>query len=152
MNITPEIALRFWSKVNIQRPNDCWLWQAATFGENGYGAFGPTPGQAIGAHRVAWEIVNGPIINGLYVLHKCDVKLCVNPKHLFLGTPIENSKDMVLKGRQHKGVDRPDAKLNAELVLKIRADNRPQRVIAKELSISQTLVCYVKAGVIWKHI
>ena len=150
MNITPELARRFWAKVDIQKPTDCWIWQAASFGR--YGAFGPTPGTAVGAHRVAWELANGPIPAGLFVCHKCDTPLCVNPRHLYLGTPKQNSEDMVTKQRQNQGEARPNAKLTNVQVLAIRLDPRAQRKIAADYGISQTLVCYIKTNRNWKAV
>ena len=85
---------RFWSKVN--KTEGCWLW---TGGKNyGYGQFwdGRKPQQA---HRISWGIHCGPIPDGLWVLHRCDVPSCVNPAHLFLGTHTDNMRDAATKGR-----------------------------------------------------
>ena len=97
---------RFWPKVNKDGPihptlgTRCWLWTAGTNG-HGYGAFHPGPGRrGMGkAHRISWTIANGPIPDGLGVLHRCDNPPCVNPAHLFLGTDQENHRDMDAKGR-----------------------------------------------------
>jgi len=89
---------RFFSKVNILSPDECWEWKAGTF-KSGYGAFF-IDGNNEGAHRVSWKIHNGKIPEGLSVLHKCDNPLCVNPDHLFLGTQEDNMTDKVSKGRQ----------------------------------------------------
>ncbi len=84
---------RFWSRVNIKSKDDCWEWQAAT-DKNGYGRLGYKEKSGQGAHRVSWELVNGPIPDGLWVLHKCDNTKCCNPNHLYLGTHIDNVKDV----------------------------------------------------------
>lgn len=91
---------RFWSKVNRESASGCWLWTAATI--RGYGQIiGWRQGKKrpLYAHRVAWELANGPIPAHLSVLHKCDVPLCVNPDHLFLGTQADNLIDAREKGR-----------------------------------------------------
>lgn len=83
-----------YGNVSTSDSTDCWLWQRSFF-FNGYGRFGDHR-----AHRVAWEFVNGKISDGLLVLHKCDVRSCVNPSHLFLGTQMDNMHDMIEKGRK----------------------------------------------------
>lgn len=91
------IEIRFFSKVKIAGLNECWEWQAYK-NKFGYGLFNVNY-YATMAHRVSWELNNGPIPKGLYVLHKCDNPCCVNPNHLWLGTYKDNMRDCVAKGR-----------------------------------------------------
>jgi len=96
------LAERFWSKVRILTPDECWPWLAGT--NQGYGWFKTEQGPDR-AHRVAWVLCNGPIPDGLFVLHGCDNRPCCNPHpgHLFLGTHQDNMEDKVNKGRHAKG-------------------------------------------------
>lgn len=95
---------RFWSKVH--KTDTCWLWVGACdpdgYGRLGkpYGADGP---QYIPAHRLSWVLNRGPIPPSAHVLHRCDIRNCVRPEHLFLGTQTINMADKVAKGRQHRG-------------------------------------------------
>ena len=101
---------RFWSKQhfwsNVDKtggPESCWLWLPEP--KRPYGrVWLDAIRKEEGAHRVAWELVNGPIPSGLFVLHGCDVPRCVNPGHLSVGTQADNQRDMVLRGRAARGV------------------------------------------------
>ena len=118
---------RFWDKVNKQTKMDCWEWIGA-INSGGYGSF-DTGEEITNAHRVAWEMVYGEIpkhdsYHGMCICHICDNKLCVNPKHLFIGTHEDNMKDMSKKGRckqrEQRGENSHFSKLCNEEVLKIR--------------------------------
>jgi len=93
----------FWTKVAVRGPDDCWLWLACRTGNSKYGQFSGgalvTGHKIITAHRFSWWLHFGPVPNDMQVLHRCDVKTCVNPAHLFLGTQRDNMRDMVAKGR-----------------------------------------------------
>src|SRR5665811_1223275 len=93
---TPEE--RFWLYVKRGGGPACWEWTGYKNGK-GYGVIN-LQGQRVLAHRMAWELKNGPVPDGLFVLHRCDNPPCCNLKHLWLGTKADNNNDMTTKGRR----------------------------------------------------
>lgn len=149
---------RFWSKVKIGAPTECWEWQAG-IKENGRGHF-MTGKKNYQAHRVAWELTNGPIPDGLYVCHKCDNGKCCNPNHLFLGTPADNTHDMINKGRKWLGYGEkaPYVKLNQEQVEFIRSHykwfdpNWNMPALAKMFNVSKSTIGSIIRRKTWSSI
>ncbi len=89
---------KFWARVEkSDEPEGCWIWTGPKL-PTGYGTWGGGRNRGY-AHRTAFELARGPIPSGQWVLHRCDNPSCVRPDHLFLGTPKDNSQDMVEKGR-----------------------------------------------------
>ena len=82
---------RFWSKVSVAGPNECWEWNATRLAY-GHGQFW-SEGQTVYAHRHSYEMSNGPIPEGMHVDHACWNPPCVNPAHLRLATPLENARN-----------------------------------------------------------
>ena len=148
------IADRLWRRT--LKTETCWLWRGAT-GHFGHGQImadrnvEPTR-RILTAHRVSWELANGPIPDGLCVLHKCDVPRCVRPDHLFLGTKRDNMADAAAKGRSARGSRLPQTKLTEDAVREIRASNETQTALAKRYGVSQAAISMARTGAHWSHV
>ena len=142
---------RFWTKV--QKTNTCWVW-TAMHDKDGYGQISDKPRSSKRrAHCVSWELLHGAIPDEMLVLHSCDNPSCVRPEHLFLGTPKDNSKDMVLKNRQAKGSKQGISKLteNQVYIIKNKFD-QTMRSLAKEFNVSEGTIWFIKHDLTWKHV
>lgn len=149
---------RFWAKVIALRPGDCWIWKGATAGLEGkeYGNFwlGQQDRPYIRAHIFSWQLANGPVPPGLWVLHRCDVRLCVNPRHLFLGTVIDNNRDTMLKDRVQFGRRHWNAKLQEDdiaLITERRRGGEPLAAIAADYGIAVSNVSGIAKGTRWRR-
>ncbi len=153
--LSPEEAERFYSK--IQKTESCWVWSGAGNGPRfKYGRF-HCQGTYIMAHRLSFLLHVGNIPDGLFVCHKCDNPQCVNPNHLFLGTPGDNTRDMMAKGRQVKvrlyGQRHPQCRLTTSQVEEIRALGGTlfQKEIAAKFGVHQSTISYILSGKIRTH-
>jgi HNH endonuclease len=128
----------------IPEPNSgCWLW---LFGlKAGYGQVCLPVHNEVGAHIFSYERVNGPVKSGECVLHRCDVRSCVNPDHLFVGTKKDNAIDMARKGRQRM------QKLSLSDVAAIKDDARSQHEIARAYGVNQSQISRIKSQKRWAH-
>jgi hypothetical protein len=136
---------------------ECWLFVGWRL-PNGYGHIGSTGRgkKTLLAHRASWIAFNGPIPSGLQVLHRCDVRACINPDHLFLGTPKDNMDDMDAKGRRrtpsHNGEKNPFSKLTEEQAKTIRYGSKTAAEYAKEFGVAKITAQQCRRGHSWKHI
>jgi hypothetical protein len=155
-----EYRASFFARV-AKSDDGCWQWIGAKH-RNGYGQ-AHRNGKPDRAHRVSWRIHFGEIPVGLFVLHRCDVKDCVNPSHLFLGTQSENMRDMMAKGRYRKGstknVPRGSrhwlAKLDEQKVLEIKrlhALGYGQVRLGKMFGVTREAIRAILRGWAWKHV
>lgn len=148
----------------VKRENGCWEFTGAK-NENGYGivGLGKRSEGVDRAHRVIYREICGPILDGMFVCHKCDNPPCCNPEHLFLGTAQENNSDMRAKGRGScpprnlhlRGSNHYIAKLNEDLVVEMRSRNKAGASIyslAKDFGVSYATVYNAVHRKTWKHV
>lgn len=143
---------RFWR--NVIKTDTCWIWASGRFGR-GYGAFKWTDGRTIQAHRAAWMLERGTIGSGLFVCHICDVRLCVRPDHLFLGTNSDNQRDAAAKGilRGHPGDEHPMRKVSSVAVQEMRrssAKGTDAVTIARQFGLSRGHTYDILSGRAWR--
>lgn len=145
----PPSIDRLLAAVEFDVNGGCWLWSNAP-NAYGYGQV-KVDGRFLMAHRLSYEHHKGPVPDGLLVLHKCDVRSCVNPDHLFVGTHQDNAIDAVKKGRwvDNRGEKHGMAKLSNSDVAEIKrliGQGSTQAAIAKRFGIDQSTVSCIKTG------
>jgi hypothetical protein len=146
---------RFW--VFVQKTETCWLWTAGK-NKDGYGQIARSGGRTpISTHRAVWILAHGPIPSRQHVLHKCDVRNCVNPDHLFLGDQAANMKDAAAKGRL-AGNPRPhgrrlSSQAEQDLLAEFakypnrRLPNGMRRQLAQRFGLSEAYVSMLGRGI-----
>lgn len=151
--------MRFWGKVDRNAPGGCWLYMGAV-NTSRYGMVSWDRKKNIVAHRLSYELAGGTVPPGLLVLHKCDVRRCVNPAHLFVGTEADNSADAIAKGRHCHGETSHNAVLTEAVVLEIRrrykrhgAHNQTNcRALAEEFGVPMAAVWNAAKRRTWRHL
>jgi hypothetical protein len=150
-----EFLEKFWKRVDVRGPDECWPWLIVKMPDE-YGRVLHN-GKLEGSHRVSFSIANGDIPPGAQILHKCDNPPCCNPRHLFIGTNLDNVRDKIVKGRgnQAKGEIHYRAKLTEKNVSSIRS-MADRGIAPKEVSnifgISQDHARNIIKRKIWRHI
>jgi hypothetical protein len=154
---SPRVCAKFWEWTAKADDDSCWTW----VGEKvpaGYGQLRFTTNHrkwSLRAHRVSWMIANGPIPDGMLILHKCDNRACVNPAHLFLGTDMDNVVDRLVKRRQPRGYRNAAAKIVEADVVLIRtlfAFGAMRSAIAAHFGITPQHTSEIINGRKWRHV
>ena len=137
-----EMTERFWSRVD--KSGDCWTHSGAKNSPRGYPQCTGINGSVL-AHRMSWELNEGPIPKGAWVLHLCNNRSCVRPSHLSLGTHQQNMDDLARAGT------RTDRKLTAEQVRTAIEDTRSVTVVAQALGVSRKAVYSIRRGLTYRY-
>ena len=156
---------RLLSQYEPVTESGCWLWTGSLL-NSGYGLFRMnSSGYRESAHRASYILHKGAIPDGLHVLHRCDVKSCINPAHLYAGTPKQNAEDAI---RRHRyltgqrwievgrkllaGESHPMSKLSEEAVAAIRGSDEPGTVLARRYGISNNNITRIRKKKIWRNV
>jgi hypothetical protein len=148
-----DVKERFLKKI-VKMGNGCWQWKSV-MNPDGYGRF-YYAGRIENAHRVSYRIFVGEIKDGEAVCHRCDYRACVNPDHLFTGTPWANAQDMVAKRRNARGEDVHNSKLTWNQVREIRSTYRKGHrglgtyALGKKYGVSNTVIWLITTNQTWK--
>lgn len=150
-----SLPARFWAFVDKRTEDECWPWKGAILGF-GYGHTAAA-GKKITAHRLSYLLHYGSIPDGMCVLHRCDNPPCCNPRHLFVGTKIDNIDDMNAKGRGSKppvrlGCAVNTNKLSETQVLEIFGSDGTYTALAQKFGVSRKTIKAIKTGRNWSHL
>ena len=160
-----DTKTRLMRHVEMVPESGCWLW-TGHLSPKGYGIFAVDSRTRSRAHRVAYEAFTGPIPSDRMVCHHCDVRCCVNPAHLYLGTHADNMRDRAERKRQragdahwtrkhpfpYAGDNAFNRKLTSDQVKEIRQSTKSQRALSKQFGISRHQVLRILRRESWKGV
>lgn len=156
---------RFWPKVRRGAPDECWPWLAGK-DKDGYGKFqvtgrGPAPGvprpvqKHVRAHKLVWELENGPLARGLVIRHSCDNAACCNLAHLTSGTQAQNRSDSVRRGREPRGERKPNTRISDAAAYEIRvraASGATYAELAAEYGVHRSVIGMIVRRTNFRHV
>lgn len=161
---------RLWSRVDKDGPiiytelGACWIWTGGKSRDSHqYGRI-DYQGKIRHTHQVSWILTNGPIPQGMHVLHKCDNPPCVNPSHLYLGDDADNHRDAIARGRigavlhpeSYRGTGNSKARLDDDKVREIRSryatGSASSIFLGKLFGVSSTTILKIIKRELWKHV
>ena len=150
---------RIGDRYQVSASGGCWIWSGGINNRN-YGYFVVQRGRSravVLAHRASYQAHIGSIPAGKFVCHACDNTLCINPAHLFCGTPAENTADMMRKGRHKlrppppmRGEKNPKAKLSEDRVAAIRSSREPAKLLAAMHGVHWTTIYAIRRRALWR--
>ena len=148
--------IRFFQQTTVTTDGSCWIWNGYV-AKDGYGVMKLyEPRRPYQAHRFIWEFIHGKLPHRFKcVCHKCDNRRCVNPLHLFIGTPGENTRDAASKGRMPKGSRNGNSRLKESDIPVIREllkEGKSQQFIADKFHVHQTIISDIALSKTWKHV
>lgn len=148
---TVEGAFRYYMGDSVPETDSCWEWLGGCNTQTGYGVITRNR-RKLGAHRVSFEMFNGPLGEGQVVRHSCDNPPCVNPRHLLPGSHQDNTDDRIARGGQFQG--RFPVKLDADKVREIRrmSSTVPAQELAAIYGVKIAQIRDVIAGRAWRHV
>lgn len=129
----------------------CWLW-VGSLTTYGYGRMTFGAKTEFLAHRLSYEQKYGKIPEGKFALHQCDIKCCVNPDHIFIGTQQDNMTDKVKKKRQAKGESHGMSKLTKDQAVEAKFSDEKPSVLAKKFKCSAVMIRQIRSGHYWRHL
>lgn len=144
------LAIRFERHMTaLPEAPGCWIWTGKRANKCGYGrmTFGRKRGKALeeDAHRAAYRFFVGPIPAGKHVLHKCDVPACIRPDHLYLGTQLENMRDVARRGRFNRKL----TWARVHEIRRLKAEGQPTFGLAHQFNVSPSMIRRIVAGKSW---